>query len=830
MNLARAAVTGLFVLVVLTWLSLRAVNTGAEVFDRALATFDDFANEESSLHRDVLTARAGTLRNYDPLVRDLNALSADLDRLRETAATDPTTAAAIDRLAASVARQQDLVEQFKSGNALLQNSLAYFGMFGVRLVTSGDNERLISAASAAMAAMLHLTLDTSSAAAREVENRLDELSKQTSRSDNADLLEALLAHGRLLLGLLPSTDGILKTLLVTPNKQEQHAVRTIIVARQRASRDTARRFRLLLYGASLLLLGSLIYLGLQLRSRALATERRAALEHMIAAISTRFINAQPQEMGALVEQALPELAERVNADRAYFFMAATPPEIHRWSREGVAFPPGWPEAAPGLAGQIKSTKPGIIYVPSVDRLPTGAEKEAVAAVGLNGWACVSSVGDGVDALLGFDVLHRRIATDPDELGLLRNTLNAIVGAFRRGILERESVRLEARLQRARRMETVGALTSGIAHNFNNILGAILGHTEMAEAQLSSDSPAIRNLDAIRRAGERARDLVDQILAFGRRRDARRRPVSVQALITEAASLLHASLPSRIDLVIRGAPRAAMVSGEPAQLQQVILNLCNNAAQAMDGPGSVEVDTEVHDIVRTRALGHGELHCGRYMRIAVTDTGRGMDEATLERIFEPFFTTRSAGNGLGLATVREIVREHGGAMNVRSGVRLGSCFEVWLPCIAAAEPVLEDEPQALPLGRGETVLVVDDDRARLLREEEMLAALGYEPVGFASAGDALAACRAAPGRFDALVVGHLGPTAMSALDLVAAFHTAVCRLPIVLATGSADEIGADALALAGIVEVVRRPLLSTEIAAALRRGLAVPVKALTALRT
>jgi signal transduction histidine kinase len=815
--------------VLLTWLSLHAINSDAELFDRALGALDDFAMMQSALHRDVLTARSGRLRNYDPLVREVNGLSDLLGRLRETAVTDKETAAAIDRLAASVGRQAELVEQFKSANALLQNSLAYFAIFSVRLATLERNARLVSAASAATAAMLNLTFDTSPAAAHEAEMRLDELSRQPSGSDNADLVQALVAHGRLLQGLLPTTDGVLKALIAVPSKQEQEVVRTMVLARQRASRATAREFRFILYGTSLLLLGVLIYLGLRLRARALALQRRAALEHVIATISTRFINAQRHEMGTLVEQALVELAEHVRADRAYFVMASTPPEIHRWSREGIAFPPGWPDQAMGLVGRIASTTPGIVHVPCVDRMPPDAEKDALAAVGLKGWACVSSIGDGVAAILGFDTLHSRIATKPDELALLRNTLNAIVGAFRRGFLERDRVHLEARLQQARRMETVGALTSGIAHNFNNILGAILGHTEIAETKLAPDNGAVRNLDAIRRAGERARDLVDQILTFGRRRDARRRPVSVQALIAEAESLLHASLPAQIALVLRTSPQAAMVSGEAAQLQQVILNLCNNAAQAMDEAGRIGIDTDVHEVARARPLSHGALQPGRYVRVAVGDTGRGMDEETMERIFEPFFTTRTAGNGLGLATVREIVREHGGAMNVRSTPGRGSRFEVWLPCIATAAPASEDGAPALPLGRGETVLVVDADRARLLRDEEMLAALGYEPVGFTRAGDALAACHATPGRFDATVVGHLG-SATSALDLVSALRAAAPRLPIVLATASADEIGADALMIAGISERVRRPLISTEIAAALRRGMTLPKNALGALRS
>jgi CheY-like chemotaxis protein len=208
-----------------------------------------------------------------------------------------------------------------------------------------------------------------------------------------------------------------------------------------------------------------------------------------------------------------------------------------------------------------------------------------------------------------------------------------------------------------------------------------------------------------------------------------------------------------------------------------------------------------------------------VRIAVSDTGRGMDKATFERIFEPFFTTRLAGSGLGLATVREIVREHGGAINVCSTPGIGSCFEVWLPCIAlpASATVLGDKSSNFVLGHGEIVLVIDDANERLLADEEMIAALGYEPVGFARADDALAACRMPEKRFDALIIGHLEP-ANSALDLATVLHETVLDLPILLATASADEIGADALAAAGISEVVRRPLISAQIASALARSL------------
>jgi signal transduction histidine kinase/CheY-like chemotaxis protein len=425
--------------------------------------------------------------------------------------------------------------------------------------------------------------------------------------------------------------------------------------------------------------------------------------------------------------------------------------------------------------------------------------------------------DGVSGILGFDALGRCHITQCGELGLfLRMGFHAIADAVERDSLEREKAYLETRLQHARRMETVGALASGIAHNFNNIIGAILGHTEMAETELPSDSRPVRNLNAIRRAGERARDLVYQILAFGRRREVRPKPISLHDLVAEAESLLQASLPSGIELAINEVSEAVLVNGDHAQLLQVILNLCNNAAQAMDGTGCIEVEAEVRDIARPRRLSHGDLAPGRYARIAVSDGGHGIDDATLGRIFEPFFTTRLAGNGLGLATVREIVREHGGAINVWSKQGTGSRFEAWLPVVAAPSASSED-PRALPLGSGETLLVVEDEREQLLRDEEVLAALGYEPLGFTRPGDALAACRTALERFDALVVGYCSPT--SALELATALHEIAPRLPALLATASADEIKTDALIAAGISEVVCWPFDCAEIAAALKRCLA-----------
>jgi CheY-like chemotaxis protein len=338
-----------------------------------------------------------------------------------------------------------------------------------------------------------------------------------------------------------------------------------------------------------------------------------------------------------------------------------------------------------------------------------------------------------------------------------------------------------------------------------------------------------SLSEIRRAGERARDLVDQILTFGRRAAPRRSRIYIEALIAETKSLLDASLRPQIRLVVRATSQQSIVSGEPAQLQQVILNVCNNAAQAIEGDGVIEVEIDARETGQVLSWGHGELVPGHYVVISIIDSGRGMDEALLERIFEPFFTTRPEGNGLGLATVREIVLDHLGAVNVQSAPGAGTRFDIWLPSISFVEPSSRHAtPGSVRRGSGETVLVLEADRERLLRHEEILAALGYEPVGFTDPAEAAAACRwelrnnaDAPTRFDAaLLCSHLHG-AGTALAHAALLRETAPGLPMILATASAREFGAPALAGVGILQVIRQPLMSAELADALTRCLSVP---------
>jgi signal transduction histidine kinase len=551
---------------------------------------------------------------------------------------------------------------------------------------------------------------------------------------------------------------------------------------------------------------------------------------LIARISTRFINSRPHETTAHVERALGELAACFDADRAYFVLDGKSAQPYKWCRRETVFPPGWPGNAISVASRLSTNQERHIHIHSVDRLPPGDARDALRAAGLRSWLCFPSRGaNRLHGALGFDGVRAGLTSPPCELGLLSMAFDAIANAVQREFLEQDKERLEANLQQARRMETIGALASGIAHNFNNITGAILGYAETAQAQVGQHGRVAESLSEIRRAGERARDLVDQILTFGRRAGPRCSRIGIEALIAETKSLLDASLPPQINLVVRAISLQTIVSGQPTQLQQVILNLCNNAAQAIDAAGVIEVEIDAREIGRASSMSHGELIPGHYAVISVIDSGRGMDEALLERIFEPFFTTRPEGNGLGLATVREIVLDHAGAINVQSAPGAGTRFDIWLPSVSFVESSSRhDSPGVMRRGSGETVLVLEADRERLLRHEEILAALGYEPVGFTDPAEAATACRrelrsdwSAPTRFDAaLLCSHLHG-AGAALEHAELLREAAPALPMILAAASAREFGAPALAGAGILEVIRQPLMSAELAAALARCLSVP---------
>jgi signal transduction histidine kinase len=803
MKLAPIGAVTMILAAPFVWNWSREMTHGAETSGQVLRAIDAFAMAESELHRDVLRARAGMLRNYDPLVAEVQALHTALEHIPDHG-----------RLAAALDEEENLTERFKTANALLQNSLAYFELFSNGLAAHPGP--LAEEVSKLTAAMLHLTLDTSPAAVTEVSAHLEGVSGVPFSAPEETLAAGLLAHGGLLRDMLPAVDNLLKSLFAIPGPLEEMRIRNRILEQQHAAELQARVARYILVLISILLFASLGQLGLQLRSRALVLRRRAALEHLIAKISTRFINLQPRELQPLIELSLAELAHFIHADRAYFLVEGPQPQLYDWCARGVSFPPGWPEGAIPLTHTASIDHRGVIEFRATRAQPGPSTLvETLSAAGIHTWLCVPSKGgESLGSLLAFDSIGTHQIMRSNDLSLLRMAFDAMSNAVQRRALEQDRERLEANLQHARRMETIGALTSGIAHNFNNIVGAILGFTESAQLELPTDAHTSGSLNEIRRAGERARELVNQILTFGRRRRLRRARIFVRDWIQEASTLLEATLPSHIRLVVRERAGEISICGELVSLQQVILNVCNNAAQAMDLPGTIQLETDLRDVGRG---GPAELAPGQYLVISVLDPGHGMDETTLERVFEPFFTTRAEGNGLGLALVREVVSEHAGTVRIRSILGAGTQVEIWLPTLATTQcSPANDTFGSTDRGNGERVLIVEPNPERLRRHEEIVAALGYEPVGFTDAAEAETACLADPTQFDAALYCARLQDGPVVFDQAARLAKKARHLPILLASTSLGDLAAAALAEAGITEILRQPLNSAELASVLAR--------------
>jgi PAS domain S-box-containing protein len=379
--------------------------------------------------------------------------------------------------------------------------------------------------------------------------------------------------------------------------------------------------------------------------------------------------------------------------------------------------------------------------------------------------------------------------------------------------------LEAQLRQSQKMEAIGTLAGGIAHDFNNILGAILGYGELALQHCTAESELRRYLDNIMHATERAKLLVERILVFSRSGLGDRVPVNVEAVVTEALELLQASLPTGITLHSRIEAGSAAVIGDATYLHQVAMNLCTNAIQAMELGGVLSVVLERAEVTDPVILARGSLARGPYVRLIVSDTGTGISPAVLERMFDPFFTTKDVGEGtgLGLSLVDGIVTDLGGAIDVITIVGVGTRFEIWLPVGGETAIPAVEAPRTLPQGNGETVMIVDDERPLVALAEEIIADLGYEPVGFDSSSAALEAFRAAPDRFDLLLTDESMPDLLGT-ELAQAIRRLRPSIPIILMTGYGGIQLANRAVDIGLSEVLRKPLHRRDLADSLARVL------------
>ena len=382
-------------------------------------------------------------------------------------------------------------------------------------------------------------------------------------------------------------------------------------------------------------------------------------------------------------------------------------------------------------------------------------------------------------------------------------------------------RLEAQLRQSQKMEAIGTLAGGIAHDFNNILGAILGYGELAHQHAAEGSAIRRYLDNVMHAAGRAKTLVDRILGFSRSGMGERVPVNIQFVVEETLELLEASLPVGIRLEKQLDAGNAAVIGDTTRLHQVAMNLCTNAMQAMTGTGggALSVVLERIQLTGPRTVARGTLTPRDYVRLVVADTGKGIPPEVFERIFDPFFTTKGVGEGtgLGLSLVHGIVSDLGGGIDVASKVGAGTRFEIWLPVAGETHKPATEEERELPHANGEMVMIVDDERPLVALTEEMLARIGYEPVGFDSSAAALRAFQAQPQRFDVILTDEAMPE-LTGTDLAREIRRLRPEVPIVLMSGYGGTQLTARAASHGVTEVLRKPLQSRELAETLARVL------------
>jgi PAS domain S-box-containing protein len=395
-----------------------------------------------------------------------------------------------------------------------------------------------------------------------------------------------------------------------------------------------------------------------------------------------------------------------------------------------------------------------------------------------------------------------------------------VSAQRQAQLDKEH--LEAQLRQSQKMEAIGTLAGGIAHDFNNILGAILGYGELAHQHCTEGTPLRRYLDNVMHATGRAKALVDRILGFSRSGLGERVPVNVQSVIEETLELLQASLPSGIRVESRLAADNAAVIGDATHLHQVAMNLFTNALQAMGHGGVLRVVLERVGLSESLSLARGTLAPGPYARLIVSDTGTGIPSAVLDRVFDPFFTTKGVGEGtgLGLSLVHGIVTDLGGAIDVKTQAGAGTSFEIWLPVAGEISTPAKEAVREPPRGQGETVMVVDDERALVALAEETLAELGYEPVGFDSSAAALAAFRSEPERFDLVISDEAMPD-LTGTELAREIRQCRPDIPIILVSGLGGTQLAKVAAANGVSEVLRKPVQRRDLAESLARVLGRP---------
>ncbi len=387
--------------------------------------------------------------------------------------------------------------------------------------------------------------------------------------------------------------------------------------------------------------------------------------------------------------------------------------------------------------------------------------------------------------------------------------------------EKARMELERRALQAQKLEALGTLAGGIAHDFNNILGAIVAYAELVRLDADDPEQVKNHVVELQRASSRAKELIQQILGFGRQQKQERRPIRIEVAIREAVKLLRSTLPSTIQIDVQIACESPIVLADLTQIHQVLLNLGTNAAHAMaDRNGQLTIRLDALEVDQELAERRPGLQLRRYARLSVADNGHGMSPETLKRIYEPFFTTKTPGEGtgLGLAVIHGIVQEHEGLIAVESELGKGTRFELFFPEHSADLADERQPPAEFSRGNGESVLFVDDEVVLCSSVARLLERLGYRVTACSKPREALALLREDPRAFD-VVLTDLTMPQLTGLDLAREVHDLDPHKPVLVMTGFSGTWSSDSLRSIGIYDLVPKPLSAQALAAAVAAALA-----------
>jgi len=388
-------------------------------------------------------------------------------------------------------------------------------------------------------------------------------------------------------------------------------------------------------------------------------------------------------------------------------------------------------------------------------------------------------------------------------------------------LGKENADLKKQLQRAQKMESIGTLAGGIAHEFNNILFPIIGYTEMCMYDVSENSKTRKKLGSILKAADRAKDLIQQIQNFSTKGEQKRKPLKIQYIIKETLKLLRASLPATINLRHDIDNTCSPVTADPSEIQQVLMNLCTNAYQGMEEKGGeLEVILQETDITPNDLSSEIDLSPGCYLKVTVKDTGPGYEETEVKSIFDPQYRTRDGNEdaGMGLYIVHEIIRSYKGMTCISSDPDQGTAIDVYLPVMDTQSDSISDISTEINISLGhETILLVDDEEDVLEMMHLMLERLGYQVTSSLSSIKALKAFQKAPKTFDLVITDQTMPK-MTGMELIRELRLIQSDIPIILCTGFNEKITEDNIRHLGIGALIGKPVRIAEIAGKIREVL------------